>query len=217
MIVTQKKSPEEILRMLEKFKRVFLVGCGECAATCKTGGETEVVEMKGYLQSQGKEVTACVIPDAPCVAAQVKAAFAKNIAALKVSEAVLVMSCGLGVQSVKENDRFGLDVLPALNSLFGTLVDAKGDFFEVCSNCGECILDKTGCICPLTRCSKGLLNGPCGGMIKGKCEVDRDKDCAWVLIYRELEKKGRLDKMKEISSPKNYSKTIKPHRLSASK
>ncbi|HCD38214.1 MAG TPA: 5,10-methylenetetrahydrofolate reductase, partial [Candidatus Omnitrophica bacterium] len=71
----------------------------------------------------------------------------------------------------------------------------------------------TGCICPITRCPKGLLNGPCGGVIKGKCEVDRERDCAWVLIYKELEKKGQLDKIKELSKPKDYSKTTKPHKM----
>ena len=119
----------------------------------------------------------------------------------------------LGVQSVKENDRFGLDVLPALNSMFGTLMDAKGNFHEVCSNCGDCVLDQTGCICPITRCPKGLLNGPCGGVMKGKCEVDRARDCAWILIYKELEKKGQLDKMKALSQAKDYGKAGKPHKV----
>ena len=213
MIVTQKKSNEEILKMLEGYQHIFLVGCGECATTCHAGGEKEVLEMRDFLQKQGKKVTAWVVPDAPCIASQIKGALAKNIPALKTSEAVLVEACGLGVQSVKENDRAGLAVLPALNSLFGTLIDAKGNFSEVCSNCGECVLDQTGCICPVTRCSKGLLNGPCGGTIKGKCEVDRDRDCAWVLIYRELEKKGQLGKIKSIFMPKDYSKTVKPHNI----
>lgn len=215
MIVTQQKTHEEILNIVNNCQRIFLVGCGECATTCRTGGEKEILEMKSFLESKGKKITGWVIPNAPCIASQIKGAFAKNIAVLKESECILVASCGLGTQSVKENDRFGLEVLPALNSMFGTLMDAKGDFYEVCSNCGECILDKTGCICPITRCSKGLLNGPCGGVIKGKCEIDKDRDCAWVLIYRELEKKGRLDKIKAISKPKDYSQTIKPHKLSS--
>lgn len=216
MIVTQKKSPEEILKTLQNYKRVFLVGCGECATTCHSGGEKEVLDMKSYLESQGKKVTSWVVPDAPCISAQIKTAFAKNMAALRESEAILVMACGLGTQSVKENDRLGLEVLPALNSMFGSLMDSKGNLCEVCSNCGECILDQTGCVCPITRCSKGLLNGPCGGVIKGKCEVDRDRDCAWVLIYRELEKKGQLGKIKSISGPKDFSKTIRPHKISVS-
>lgn len=212
MIVTQRKPLEEISNILKDQNKVFLVGCGECSTTCHTGGEKEVLEMKQFLEAQGKKVTGWVIPNAPCIAAQTKTAFAQNMPALKDTQAILVMSCGLGVQSVKENDRLKLEVFPALNSMFGTLMDARGNFHEVCSNCGECVLDKTGCICPITRCSKGLLNGPCGGVIKGKCEVDRDRDCAWVLIYKELERKGQLDKMKAISGPKDYSKTTKPHK-----
>ena len=213
MIVTQRKPSEEILSILKDQNKVFLVGCGECSTTCHTGGEKEVLEMKQFLEVQGKKVTGWVIPNAPCIAAQTKTAFAQNMPALKDTQAILVMSCGLGVQSVKENDRLKLEVFPALNSMFGTLMDAKGSFHEVCSNCGDCVLDKTGCICPITRCSKGLLNGPCGGVIKGKCEVDRDRDCAWVLIYKELERKGQLDKMKALSAPKDYSKTTKPHKV----
>ena len=143
MIVTQKKSQEEILKMLSKHSKVFLIGCGECSTTCHTGGEKEVLEMKQCLESQGKKVTGWVIPNAPCIAAQTKAGFAQNMPALRDTQAILVLSCGLGVQSVKENDRFGLEVLPALNSMFGTLMDAKGNFHEVCSNCGECVLDQT--------------------------------------------------------------------------
>jgi len=213
MIVTQRKPSEEILNILKDQNKVFLIGCGECSTTCHTGGEKEVLEMKQFLEAQGKKVTGWVIPNAPCIAAQTKTAFAQNMPALKDTQAMLVMSCGLGVQSVKENDRLKLEVFPALNSMFGTLMDSKGSFYEVCSNCGDCVLDKTGCICPITRCSKGLLNGPCGGVIKGKCEVDRDRDCAWVLIYKELERKGQLDKMRALSAPKDYSKTTKPHKV----
>lgn len=215
MIVTERKPLEEILKSLEKHAKVFLIGCGECSTTCHTGGEKEVLQMKQYLESQGKKVTGWVVPNAPCIAAQTKTAFAKELPALKESQAILVLSCGLGVQSVKQCDRFGLEVFPALNSMFGTLMDAKGNFCEVCSNCGECVLAMTGCICPITRCPKGLLNGPCGGVIKGKCEVDRERDCAWVLIYQELEKKGQLDKIKTICKPKDYSKTTKPQKVLA--
>jgi hypothetical protein len=117
------------------------------------------------------------------------------------------------VQSVKDNDRLGHEVFPALNSVFGAVLDAAGNFLEKCSLCGECVLDVTGGICPITLCPKGLLNGPCGGMDKGKCEVDKDKDCAWVLIYKELEKRNKLDKMKKAQAPKDFKKSTKPHKL----
>ena len=153
------------------------------------------------------------IPSAPCIAAKVKTELAKNMKSLRESEAILVLACGLGVQSVKANDRLSFDAIPALNTMFGAVMDSQGDFAEKCSLCGECVLDVTGGICPVTLCAKGLLNGPCGGMNKGKCEVDKDKDCAWVLIYKELEKKNRLGTLKGIRQPKDHKKTLKPRKL----
>ncbi|HTZ11773.1 MAG TPA: methylenetetrahydrofolate reductase C-terminal domain-containing protein [Candidatus Margulisiibacteriota bacterium] len=213
MIITEQKPLEEIVKSLKGLSKVFLVGCGECATTCKSGGEEELLKTKALLEAQGKTVTGMCIPKAPCVASQIKTELAKNIKALKDSEAVLILACGLGVQSVKDNDRIGLVVLPGCNSLCGALMDAKGDFYEKCSLCGECVLDFSAGICPITLCPKGLLNGPCGGMNKGKCEVDKDADCAWVLIYRELEKKGRLAELQEIRAPKDFKKSNKPHKL----
>jgi len=213
MIITEQKPFQEIIDSLKGYTKIFLVGCGECATTCKTGGEEELLKMKAQLEAQGKTVLGLCIPGAPCVAAQIKTELAKNIKPLREAEAILVLACGLGVQSVKDNDRLGLVVLPACNTLFGAVMDAQGNFFEKCSLCGECVLDVTAGICPITLCPKGLLNGPCGGMDKGKCEVDKDKDCAWVLIYKELEKSKKLDTLKKIQKPKDFKKATKPHKL----
>ena len=213
MIISEQKPFDQIIDSLKAYSKIFLVGCGECAATCKTGGEPELNAMKLELEKQGKTVVGMCIPSAPCVASQVKTELAKNMKALREAEAVLVLACGLGVQSVKENDRLGLTVIPALNTMFGAVMDAAGNFYEKCSLCGECVLDITGGICPITLCPKGLLNGPCGGMDKGKCEVDKDKDCAWVLIYKELEKREKLENMKKTQAPKDFKKQTKPHKL----
>jgi len=213
MIITEQKPIAEIIDSLQGATKVFLIGCGECSATCKTGGEPELQKMKAELESHGKTIVGSCIPGAPCVAAQIKTELAKNIKALREAEAVLVLACGLGVQSFKDNDRLGLTVCPACNTLFGGLLDAQGNFVEKCSMCGECILDETGGICPITLCPKGLLNGPCGGMDKGKCEVDKDKDCAWVLIYKEAEKRNKTAEFKKIKEPKDYKKSNKPHTL----
>jgi len=213
MIITEQKPFEEILESLKGYTKIFLVGCGECATTCKTGGEEELLKMKAELQAHGKTVLGTCIPGAPCVAAQIKTELAKNIKLLREAEAILVLACGLGAQSVKDNDRLGLVVLPGCNTLFGAVMDAQGNFYEKCSLCGECVLDVTGGICPITLCPKGLLNGPCGGMDKGKCEVDKEKDCAWVLIYKELEKSKKLDELKKIQKPKDFKKATKPHKL----
>ncbi|MFA6217495.1 MAG: methylenetetrahydrofolate reductase C-terminal domain-containing protein [Candidatus Omnitrophota bacterium] len=214
MIVTQQKTIPEISDSLKGCKKIFLVGCGECATTCKTGGKNEIEEMKKQLESRGFIVVGSCVPDAPCVAAQIKTEYAKQMKALREAEAIVVLSCGLGVQSAKDNDRLGLFVVPACNSLFGAVVDAQGSFIEKCSLCGACVLQDTAAICPVTLCAKGLLNGPCGGADKGKCEADKDKDCAWILIYRELEKKNLLERLKVIQPPKDHKKTAKPRKIS---
>jgi len=123
------------------------------------------------------------------------------------------LACGLGVQSIKENNRFNQPVIPANNTIFGAVMDAQGNFHEKCSMCSECVLALTAGICPVTLCPKGLLNGPCGGMNKGKCEVDNEKDCAWVLIYKELEKSNNLDKIRQIHKERDYQKALRPHKL----
>jgi len=210
MIITEQKPLTEILDSLKDHMKVFLVGCGECATVCKTGGESEIAEMKKVLEEAGKTVTGFVIPQAPCIAAQIKIDLAKNTKALRETEAILVLACGLGAQSVKVNDRLGLMVIPACNTEFLGVVDAKGNLYEKCSACGECVLGVTAGICPVTLCAKGLLNGPCGGMDKGKCEVDKDKDCAWVLIYQELEKQKQLAELKKIKTPRDFKRTTRP-------
>jgi ferredoxin len=213
MVISEQKPLQEILDSLKDYRQVFLVGCGECATTCKTGGKDELVKMQQELESAGKVVLGSCIPDAPCIASQIKTELAKNMKLLRQADAVLVLACGLGTQSVKDNDRLGLAVLPACNTSFGALMDAQGNFLEKCSLCGECVLAQTQGICPLTLCAKGLLNGPCGGMNKGKCEVDSEKDCAWVLIYKELEKKNKLADFKKIKGPKDFKKTTRPRKL----
>lgn len=213
MIISQLKPIEELLSGLKEYKKIFLVGCGECSTTCKSGGGEEVLKIKKLLEKAGKTITGFCIPSAPCVAAKLKTEVAKNLKVLRQSEAVLVLSCGLGVQSFKDNDRLNLAVFPACNTVFGAVMDAQGNFFEKCSMCAECILGQTAGICPITLCPKGLLNGPCGGMNRGKCEVDNQKDCAWVLIYKELEKNKKLNTLKEISCPRDFQKSDKPHKL----
>lgn len=213
MIISQQKPLDKLLSGLKGYNKIFLVGCGECATTCKSGGEVEVLKIKKDLEKAGKIVTGSCVPSAPCVAAKLKTELAKNLKALRQSEAVLVLACGLGVQSFNDNDRMNLAVFPACDTIFGAVMDAQGNFFEKCSMCAECVLDETAGICPITLCPKGLLNGPCGGMNKGKCEVDNEKDCAWVLIYKALDKNKKLESLKEIRGPKDFKKSIRPHKL----
>ncbi|PIV39183.1 MAG: 5,10-methylenetetrahydrofolate reductase [Candidatus Omnitrophica bacterium CG02_land_8_20_14_3_00__42_8] len=214
MIVTKKKPIEEILKFLGASSRIFIIGCGDCAAACKTGGEKEVIEMKAELEANGKIVTGWAIPDSPCVASQIKLQFAKNKKAVDDAEVFLVLSCGLGAQSVLENDRNKRPVYIGCDTMFGSILDATGHgFFERCAMCGECMLNITGGICPVTRCAKGLLNGPCGGSNKGKCEVDKDKDCGWILIYNRLKDLNKLDDLKKIKPAKDHSKVTRPREI----
>ncbi|MCX7926921.1 MAG: methylenetetrahydrofolate reductase C-terminal domain-containing protein [Candidatus Omnitrophica bacterium] len=211
MILTQAKPFEEILDSLKDKTKIFLIGCGECATACKTGGEPELLLLKQKLEEAGKTVIGWCIPQSTCVSAKLKSELAKQIINLRKAEVVLVLSCGLGVQSVKDNDRLGLVILPANNTVAAVLRDSQGRFLEKCSFCGECLLDKTEGICPITLCPKGLLNGPCGGMDKGKCEVDKNRDCAWVLIWKEAQNKNNLEIFKRILPARDYTKSIKPH------
>ncbi len=213
MIITEPKPFEEIIDSLAGVDKVFIIGCGDCATSCKTGGEAQVVAVAARFTALGKTVTGSCVPSATCVSAKLKTELAKNLQALRGSQAVLVLACGSGVQSFKENDRFGLKVVPGCNSISAAVLDAKGELYERCSMCGECLLAFTGGICPVTRCPKGLLNGPCGGMDKGKCELDKERDCAWALIYREMERRGQLDIFRRIRAPRDHAKNARPHQL----
>ena len=215
MIISEAKPFQEVIDSLKDCQKIFLVGCGDCATLCKSGGEEEIKAMKLKLEASGKTVSGMCIPESTCIAAKLKAQTALQLKAIREAEAILVLACGLAVQSVKDNDRFGLRVVPANNTVFGAVMDAGGNFFEKCCLCGNCVLDSTGGICPVTLCPKGILNGPCGGMDKGKCELDKERDCAWVLIYRGLEKTKQLDKLKESRSPRDFQKSLRPHKLLA--
>ncbi|MFH1621795.1 MAG: methylenetetrahydrofolate reductase C-terminal domain-containing protein [Candidatus Omnitrophota bacterium] len=217
MIITRQKDFNTILNLVKDKKKIFLVGCGECATTCKTGGEDQIQEIKKKLEDSNKTVTGWVVPDAPCVSAQIKMAMAKNRKVLSEANAILVFGCGSGTQSVKENDRLNLDVFSGNDTICAATVDSLGNFKEVCSNCGDCILDLTEGICPITRCAKGLLNGPCGGQKDGKCEVDRTKDCAWILIYKLKTEKKRTSDLKNIIKTRDYKKSLRPHYITENK
>jgi hypothetical protein len=215
MIISEAKPFQEVIDSLKDYQKIFLFGCGDCATLCKSGGEEELKAMKEKLEAGGKTVLGMCIPESCCIAAKLKAETAKNLKNIREAQAILVLACGLAAQSIKDNDRFGLRVVPANNTVFGAVMDSQGGFFEKCSLCADCVLDSTGGICPVTLCPKGLLNGPCGGMNKGKCELDKERDCAWVLIFRELEKTGRLDKMRLNRPPRDFKKALKPHKLLA--
>ena len=205
--ITKQKSVEEIEQELGGFDRIYIVGCGTCATMTKTGGREEVLKMKEHLQELGKLVTGCTVIPTACDE-MTEVAIKENIGAIENANCILVMACALGVH--KLTTYIDKPVIPALDTLFIGIEDSPGCFQEVCAQCGQCILGQTAGICPLTACHKGLLNGPCGGTNDGKCEVDKEKDCAWTLIYQRLEAQGRLDLMRKQQAPRDYNIVLRP-------
>ena len=209
MIITRKKPLEDVLAMLGSAAKVALVGCGSCATSCQTGGEKELAEMKAILEERGVEVTAAIIPEECCHKMLVK----KELKALKNTgtEAVLCMACGDGVQTVADN--ILLPVYPANDTMFLGQIERVGIFHEYCRMCGDCVLDRTGGICPITKCAKSLVNGPCGGQKNGKCEVNPENDCAWIKIYERLVATGQEEKLFQTRDDKGYAAVSYPRHI----
>jgi len=210
MIISDQKSKEELLDLLADKQRLFLVGCGSCATACKSGGEEEVFRMQEWLQSQGKEITGSVIIDEACHIMRAARDLRHHRAQVEEADALLVLACGAGIQSISANS--DKRVIGGLNSLFLGNIRRFGQYEEKCSLCGECMLNETAGICPVTNCAKGLLNGPCGGMEDGKCEADRDIDCAWHLIFERLKRQKREGVFARIVPVRDRSRQRKPGR-----
>jgi ferredoxin len=211
MIVQETKEKEVLIEMLKDVKKIFLVGCGDCATACEAGGEKDLDNMKMILEAEGKKVTGMIIPDTSCHIPDVKNHLKKHAKEIESADSIGVMSCGAGVQSVADVYETKV-VFPLNNPLFLGNTERFGQHVEYCSACGECRIDKFGAICPITRCYKGILNGPCGGVNNGMCEVGNDTPCAWVQAYDRLEKQNRLDNMKEVIGSKKWSAHLKPMR-----
>jgi Methylene-tetrahydrofolate reductase C terminal len=208
--ITKQKPFEEIKQQLEGFDRVYIAGCGTCSTMTRTGGKEEVLEMRKRLQELGKLVTGWIVIPTACDE-MTETAIKENDGAIQNAASVLVMACALGVH--KLSTYIDKPAIPALDTLFIGVEDGPGCFQEVCAQCGQCILGETAGICPLTACHKGLLNGPCGGTNNGKCEVDKEKDCAWALIYQRLKEQGRLDLMRRYHSPRDYNVAPRPRTI----
>lgn len=216
MVISEKKSMEEILGFLKNAENIVLVGCNQCAATCKTGGEEELIKMKEDLENEGKKVLGYTVLDPACNLLKSKKDLKTLKEELKEADAILSLACGDGTQTIVKNTK-KLPVYPANNTLFIGEVERVGQFGEACKACGECELGWTGGICPVTMCAKGLLNGACGGAKNGKCEISTENDCAWIKIYERLSDIDQLDNLLEIRPPKDYSKQNNPRRLDIKK
>lgn len=199
--ITRQKPEDELDSLLEGLGRLFIIGCGTCVTLTQTGGEAQVQIMKERLTGKGKLVTGQTVVPVACdhLTGEVLNEFGRQI---DQADALVIMTCAFGVQSIAR--QLMKTVIPALDTLFIGKETALGQFDEICTQCGTCVLGDTGGICPVTSCHKGLIHGPCGGTDNGKCEIDQAKDCAWTLIYNRLKELGRLETMRTFYRPRNH-------------
>lgn len=208
MITAERKPLSEIKEMIAPYSKVLLVGCGSCVAECASGGEKEVGLLASALRIDAKmhghkidfkELTL----DRQCVYE-----FIDQLTGIAGQfDAILSLGCGAGVQALADTYP-GIIILPALNTTFIGQTKEAGLWIENCRACGDCKLGYFAAVCPITRCAKGLFNGPCGGSQDGRCEVDPDVPCAWQLIIERLEKTGRLELLQNIYQPADWSRQL---------
>ena len=206
MIVAEKKPFDEILDMTASCKKVLVLGCGSCVTVCLTGGERQAEMLASQLTLAGRKKNPALTVDFNCITRQCDREFTDNLEFdLTEYDAVVSIACGVGVGLMSElfpNVR----IVPGLNTTFYGASKTDGVWEEYCHGCGDCALGWTGGICPIARCSKGLINGACGGTNNEKCEVSDKMDCGWYLIYKRLKEFGQLDELRKIRAPRNWSK-----------
>ena len=205
MIVAEQKPLEEIMELLSDAKKVLVVGCGTCVTVCFAGGEKEVGILASALRIKSKLEEHPIEVDELTVQRQCEWEYIDPLAEkLGEYDIILSLACGIGVQAMSERFPDAI-TLPGLNTTFLGIPEEQGVWEERCQACGDCVLGITGGICPIARCSKQLLNGPCGGSQDGVCEVDSEIPCAWKLIWERAEKLGKMDDLLEIQPPKNWT------------
>jgi ferredoxin len=206
MITAEQKPIDEIRGMIAPYKRILVLGCASCVAECGAGGEKETamlasaLRMSARMDKQEVEIEEKTL-DRQCVNEFI--VLLDDI--IDKYDSILSLGCGAGVQAVA--DMFTeTPVIPALNTEFLGETKNQGLWVENCLGCGDCMLYYFGGVCPLARCSKQLFNGPCGGSVNGRCEINPELDCAWQQIIDRLSKFGALDKLEEVYPPKDWSR-----------
>ena len=210
MIISKQKDLEDIVKSVGKGP-VFIMGCSECATLCHTGGKEEVLEMKNIFEKRNIPVSGWIILEPACHLNNNRRLLKPYKDALDKSDSILALSCGNGVQTIAElfDDK---DIISGNDTLFLGEIVRSAEFDKRCSMCGECLLDEFNGICPLSRCPKSMMNGPCGGSIDGKCEVNSDMQCVWNIIYERLKKREKLHYLDKIQPPKDWSKSLETKR-----
>lgn len=204
MVVGERKPFDEIVKMLEAHKKVMILGCGGCVTVCLTGGHDAVRVLSSQLRMARDKAGNPIEIIEKTVERQCDPEYIDEVQALVPEvEAVLSMACGAGVNFMA--DRYtNAPLYPALNTTFVGGSKKEGYYVERCQTCGECKLYYTGGICPIARCSKSLMNGPCGGSTKGKCEIDPQVDCGWQLIVDRLKSLGQMDRYEDLMETNDW-------------
>ncbi len=207
MIVGEQKPLAEIKEMVAPYSKILILGCGTCVKTCFAGGEDEVATLASALRLAFKKDGKSIKVEELTVERQCEDEFVRQAAPqVGKSEAVLSLACGAGVQMV--GSRFAkIPVLPGVNTTFIGILEKQGLFTEKCVGCGDCILDLFAGVCPTSRCSKKMLNGPCGGSQNGKCEVNPDIECAWQVIIDRQKALGQMDKLAVYVPARDWRKS----------
>ena len=212
MIVGERKPFEEIKEKVQDFKNILILGCGTCVSVCMAGGEKEVGLLASQLRMAAKKDKKDIQIGEMTIQRQCDREYIEPIREeASKYDLILSVACGAGVQYVAELLEPQI-VVPGLNTRCIGVAEAEGEWGERCRACGNCVLGETGGICPIAICAKSLVNGPCGGTNDGKCEVSKDKECAWTIIYNRLDKQGKLDNIRKIFPPKKYSAQTHPAR-----
>ena len=213
VVITTKKPEAEIFDSLERYKakKVIIVSCGTCAAMCQTGGTQGLDEWTDKLEEKGIQVITGLVSEDVCDNRVMKKDLHKIDDDIKESDLILTLSCGVGVQSivnVLQKNHPNKPVIVTNNTEFIGMTERIGRFYMRCRGCGDCLLNETGGICPITTCAKSLMNGPCGGQLEGMCEVgDYKNTCGWILIFNKLKEMGRLDLFRKLRPPLDWSQT----------
>ena len=206
MITAEQKPIEEIREMIAPYKRILALGCASCVAECAAGGQKETAMLASTLRMAAKIKGDGVLIEENTLDRQCVKDFIVRLDDIIGSyDAVLPLACGAGVQAVSEMFP-QVPVIPALNTEFLGETRDQGLWLENCLGCGDCMLYYFGGVCPLARCSKHLFNGPCGGSVEGRCEINPETECAWQLIIDRLSRFGALDRLEQIYPPKDWSK-----------
>ena len=205
MIVADKKPIEEIIEVIGHHERVLIAGCNECVTVCESGGKKEVgvlaSALRMYFLNNGRDVKI----DEVTLERQCDHEYLEEIRERVDSyDAILSLACGVGVQFMAEKYT-ATPCYPGVNTCFLGATEERGVWTERCQACGSCILAVTGGICPVSRCAKRVLNGPCGGSTAGRCEISKETDCAWQLIVDRLKALGRMDDYETLADIKDWS------------